>query len=164
MQRVGLAVVVIATVVSAGTAWAVRPKCRALDANDGALILEVANRSATKCTALLSSAMKKKRCTRSAKGKKVEYMSQYDHAGVKGKLTTVTCGAAELPKCRAIDAKTKTTIAEVAQKSSTRCAKLLASEVKHERCTKKNHGKRIAYTTRFEQRGAKAKRVALVCK
>ena len=163
MLRVGLAVVIVA-VLSGGTAWAVTPKCRALDANDGALILEVANPSAKKCTSLLTSAMKKKRCTRSAKGKKVEYMSQYDHRGAEGKLTTVTCGSAELPKCRAIDAKTKKTIAEVAQKSSARCAKMLATEVKHERCTKRNHGKRIRYTTRFEQRGAKAKRVALVCK
>jgi len=144
------------------TVWALTPKCRALDANDGALILEIANRSASKCTAMLSTAMKKRRCGHAARGKKVEYMSQYDHAGVQGKLTTVTCGAAELPKCTAVDVKTKATLAEVAQKSSSRCAALLAKEIKKERCTK--HGKKIVYRTRFQQPGAKGKRVALVCK
>jgi hypothetical protein len=98
------------------------------------------------------------------KGKLVEYMTQYDHNGVKGKLTTLTCGEAALPKCSAIDVKTKKTIAEVAQQSSTRCASLLAREVKHERCSKRTRGKKIEYKARFEQRGAKPKRVALVCK
>ena len=145
-------------------ASAATPKCRALDANDGALILEVANRSAAKCTAQLDAAMKKRGCTHAHTGKKVEFTSQYDHPGVKGKLTTLTCGVAELPKCRAIDLKTHSTIAEAAQKSSTRCAALLVTEVKKERCTRAKRGKKIEYKTSFEQRGAKAKRVAVVCK
>jgi hypothetical protein len=102
--------VIVAVLWGGSAAWARTPKCRALDANDGALILEVANRSASKCTALLTAAMKKKRCEHSAKGKQVEFMSHYDHDGVQGKLTAVRCGVTELPKCRAIDLKTKRTI------------------------------------------------------
>lgn len=155
---------VIVAVLVGGTARAAAPNCRALDANDGALILEASHRSATKCTALLKTAMKKRRCAHAAKGKQVEFMSHYDHKGVRGKIETVTCGLAEVPKCRAIDLRTKRTIAEVAHASSTRCARLLASEVKKERCTKRKAGARIAYATTFEQRGAKNKRSALVCK
>ena len=141
MGKTLCALVVVA--LFSGTASAVTPKCRALDANDGALILQVANRSATKCTSLLASAMKKRRCSRATRGKKVEYMSQYDHAGVRGKLTTVTCGVAEVPTCSAVDVKTKTTIAEVAYRSSSRCATMLAKEVKKERCTKAQRGARV---------------------
>ena len=148
----------------ASASWGATPKCRALDANDGALILELANRSAAKCTAALTAAMKKRGCAHAKKGKQVEFTTQYDHPGVKGKLTTLTCGVVELPKCRAIDLKTNATIAEASQKSSARCATLLATEVKKERCTKASHGKKIQYKTSFDQRGAKGKRVAVVCK
>jgi hypothetical protein len=154
---------VIVALLWGGTAFAAAPKCRALDANDGALILEAANYSAAKCTAMLAAAMKKRRCAGASNGKLVEYTAQYDHRGAHDKLTSVTCGVV-VPKCSAVDLKTKKTIAEVAQKSSTRCAKLLATEVKHERCTKAHRGKRIEYRTRFEQRGAKGRRAALVCK
>src|SRR5262245_14415767 len=95
---------VLVTVMGVGaSAWAAAPKCRALDANDGALILEIANRSAAQCTAMLAASMKKKRCAHALRGKKVEYMTQYDHPGVKGELTTLTCGpaVAAVPKCRA---------------------------------------------------------------
>jgi len=155
---------IVVALLWTSAAWSATPKCRALDANDGALILELANRSASKCTAALTAAMKRRGCAHAAKGKHVEFTTQYDHPGVKGKLTTLTCGAVELPKCRAIDVKTHATIAEAAQKSSARCATLLAVEVKKERCTKGSHGKKIQYKTSFEQRGAKAKRVAVVCK
>jgi hypothetical protein len=147
-------------------AYAITPKCRALDANDGALILEVKNASATKCTAQLAAAMKKRRCGH-AKGKQVEYMTQYDHKGVEGKLTTVTCGVAEkpeLPKCRALDIKTSSEIAEVAQKSSTRCDSLLRAEVKKDRCTKKMRGKKVAYKVKFEHKGVKGRRETVACK
>lgn len=154
-------------VVCARGAWAITPKCRALDANDGALILEVANGSATKCTATLATAMKKKRCAKAARGTKVEYMTQYDHKGVKGSLTSVTCGVAApvaTPTCRAVDVKTKETIAEVANKSSTRCKALLATAVKKKRCTAGRGGKKVAYRTQYEQKGAKGKVTTLTCR
>jgi hypothetical protein len=160
----GKTLCVLVALLWSGTAHARTHKCRALDANDGALILEVENRSATKCTALLTAAMKKRRCEHAPKGKQFEFTTHYDHSGAHGKLVTLSCGEVSLPKCRAIDLKTKRTIAEVAQASSARCAKLLATEVKKERCTKSRSGKRIAYASKFEQRGAKDKRVALVCK
>lgn len=148
------------TAARAGT-----PKCLALEASDGALILEIANASPTLCAAQLEVAMKKRRCPpRAARGATIEYTTYYEHPGVKGKLVTVSCAPPEPPRCRAIDDKTHSTIAVAAQPSSARCAALLASEVKKARCTKQPRGKKIAYTARFEQRGAKNARVALVCR
>lgn len=157
-------IAMLLVMLRAGPAHAVTPKCRALDANDGALILEIANQSAARCTSMLTAAMQKKRCAHAARGTKVEYMTQYDHGGVKGSLTTLTCGVVVLPKCRAVDLKTQATIATVEQQSSTRCATLLASAVNKQRCTKSSRGKKVEYKAQFEQRGAKAKRVSLVCK
>jgi hypothetical protein len=166
-------VIVAVLVLGTTAARAGTPKCLALDANDGALILESANASATRCAAQLEIAMKKRRCpARATRRATIEYTTYYEHRGVKGKLVTLSCAAAAraataaapaAPKCRAIDDRTRSAIAVASQASSARCALLLASEVKKQRCTKRTRGKKIAYTARFEQRGAKDKRVALVC-
>jgi hypothetical protein len=154
-----LVLVLWTTAARAGT-----PKCLALDANDGALILEIANPSPARCAAQLEVAMKKRRCpAHAARGATIEYTTYYEHPGVKGKLVTVSCAPPASPKCRAIDDRTHSTIAVAFQASSARCAQLLASVVKQERCTRRTRGKRIAYTARFDQRGAPDKRAALVC-
>ena len=170
------------------------PKCRALDANDGALLLEYASGSASSCAAQLEATMRKRRCTK-APGAQVEYTTQFDHRGVQGRLVTLACNppvakkaaakpvrtartartakptrvakvapAPKAPQCRAVDPRTKGTIAVAAQPSALRCAAVLAAEVKEKRCTKQTHGKKIEYATRFDQRGVKAGRAAATCK
>src|SRR5688572_9727520 len=110
----------IVAVGTAGSAEARTPTCRALDANDGALILERESRSSTKCTALLAASMEMRLCSKARPGTTIEYMTHYDHRGVRGKLTTLTCGDAQatkkVPKCRALEVKNKSTLAEAQQK------------------------------------------------
>src|SRR5262245_7464441 len=156
----------IVAVLALGTtaAWAGAPRCLALNANDGALILGIEDVSATRCAAKLEAAVKKRRCpARAAPGTKIEYTTYYEHRGVKGKLVTLPC-APPAPKCRAIEDRTRATIAVASQASSARCAALLAGEVRKERCTRRTRGKKIAYTARFEQRGARDQRGAVICK
>jgi hypothetical protein len=193
MGKLGLATLVC-VLVGAAPARADIPKCRALDANDGALLLEYANNSATTCAAQLEATMRKRRCTK-APGAQVEYTTNFEHRGVQGRLVTIQCNppvakkpaakpvrtarsarpakparvakvtpAPKAPQCRAVDLRTKGTIAVAAQPSALRCAAVLAAEVKEKRCTKQTHGKKIEYATRFDQRGVKDGRAAVTCK
>jgi len=137
--------------------------------------------------------MRKRRCTK-APGAQVEYTTQFDHRSVQGRLVTLACNppvakkaakpvrtartartakptrvakvtpAPKAPQCRAVDPRTKGTIAVAAQPLALRCAAVLAAEVKEKRCTKQTHGKKIEYATRFDQRGVKDGRAAVVCK
>jgi hypothetical protein len=148
------------TAARAGT-----PKCLALDANDGALILEIVNASPARCAEQLEVAMKKKRCPpRAARGVTIEYTTFFEHTGNKGKLVTLSCAPPEPPKCRAIEGKARAAIAVASHASSVRCELMLANLVKKQRCTRRTRGQKLAYTAQFEQRGAKDKRVALVCR
>lgn len=158
-------VIVAVLVLWTTAARAGTPKCLALDANDGALILEIVNVSPTRCAEQLEVAMKKKRCpARTARGATIEYDTFFEHTGQKGKLVTLSCAPPGPPKCRAVDDKARATLAVASHASGVRCELMLASQVKQARCTKRTRGKKIAYTARFEQRGVKDKRVALVCK
>lgn len=74
-------------------------KCRALDVGDGKLIAEAEDKSAIKCTSLLMTALRKHWCTAANKGKKFDYLSEFDHVigtgkfaqKMKGKKSTLTC-------------------------------------------------------------------------
>lgn len=73
------------------------PKCRALDVKDKSTIVEAENKSSTKCATLLTKELQKKWCTADNKGKKFDYMTDYDQTvgkkatKVKGKKASLTC-------------------------------------------------------------------------
>jgi hypothetical protein len=74
-------------------------RCRALDVGDNKLIAEVEDRSSIKCTGRLMTALKKQWCTAANKGKKFEYISDFDHVigtgrfaqKVKQRKSSLTC-------------------------------------------------------------------------
>jgi len=76
------------------------PKCRALDATDGKTVLaEAADKLSTECAKLLVGKLQQSWCTADNKGKKLDYLTEYDHvlgAGkwakpVKGTKAAFTC-------------------------------------------------------------------------
>ena len=166
----GRVVCILVTLLWGSAAWAAVPKCRALDARDGALILEIANRSAAECRVMLTAAMKQRRCTRAHHPASFEFESQYDHRGTRGTFVTVSCAAprppkpAKLPKCRAVDLETKKTIAEAASTGSAYCVDKLVPKVRKAWCTRARRGKRLEFQARFEHRHVRPKRVAMSCK
>ena len=109
MGRLAISVAILVLVGAAAQAQAAPLRCRALDANDGALLLEITNASAGQCAAQLEATMKKRRCTRGRA--EIEYSTQFDHAGVQGRLVTVPCAvqkAAKRPVKRAVKRTART--------------------------------------------------------
>ena len=59
--------------------------------------------------------MKKRRCTRAGHRKTFEYERHYEHRRMDRGLVTVSCARPEVPMCRAVDVKSRKTIAKVAR-------------------------------------------------
>jgi len=93
--------VMVALLISAATGIAAADgnRCRALDVGDQKLILEVEDRSVIKCSSTLMTALRKHWCSAANKGKKFDYISDFDHVIGKGRLaqkmkqrkSTLTC-------------------------------------------------------------------------
>ena len=79
------------------------PKCRALDVADNkTVIVEAEDKLQTKCTRLLTEALQKKWCTAENKGKKFDYMTDYDHTIGTGKFAKKIAGKKQTWTCRTV--------------------------------------------------------------
>jgi hypothetical protein len=79
------------------------PKCRALDVADNKVVIaEVEDKLTTKCTRLLTDALQKKWCTAENKGKKFDYMTDYDHMIGTGKFAKKVAGKKQTWTCRTV--------------------------------------------------------------
>lgn len=79
------------------------PKCRALDVADGKTVIALAeDKSNTKCVRLLTDQLKKKWCTAENKGKKFDYLTDYDHMIGKGKFAKKIQGKKQTWTCRTV--------------------------------------------------------------
>ncbi|HEU0033620.1 MAG TPA: hypothetical protein VFQ53_23485 [Kofleriaceae bacterium] len=79
---------------------AATPKCRALDTKDKTNVFaEAEQKSQLKCLQLLIPELRKKWCTAENKGKKFDYMTDYDHTiggkKIKGRKESITCKTVE---------------------------------------------------------------------
>ena len=79
------------------------PKCRALEVADGkTVIVEAEDKSNTKCVRLLIDQLQKKWCTAENKGKKFDYLTDYDHMIGKGKFAKKIQGKKQTWTCRTV--------------------------------------------------------------
>ena len=79
------------------------PKCRALDVTDNkTVIVEAEDKLATKCVRLLTDALQKKWCTADNKGKKFDYVTDYDHTVGSGKFAKKLAGKKQTWTCRTV--------------------------------------------------------------
>jgi hypothetical protein len=87
----------------ADAAPAATPKCRALDAADSkTVIAEAEDKLSTKCVRLLTDALQKKWCTAENKGKKFDYVTDYDHTIGTGKFAKKLAGKKQTWTCRTV--------------------------------------------------------------
>lgn len=79
------------------------PKCRALDVADPkTVIVEAEDKLTTKCTRLLIEALQKKWCTAENKGKKFDYMTDFDHMIGTGKFAKKVAGKKQSLTCHTV--------------------------------------------------------------
>jgi len=77
------------------------PKCRALDAADGKTVLaEAADSLSTQCAKLLVDKLQQSWCTADNKGKKLDYVTDYDHVLGAGKWAKPVKGTKQSFSCR----------------------------------------------------------------
>jgi hypothetical protein len=82
---------------------ATTPKCRALDVADNKIVIaEAEDKLSTKCVRLLTDALQKKWCTAENKGKKFDYMTDYDHTIGTGKFAKKIAGKKQTWTCRTV--------------------------------------------------------------
>jgi hypothetical protein len=87
----------------ADKAPAASSKCRALDVNDNKIVIvEVEDKLSTKCTRLMIDALQKKWCTAENKGKKFDYLTDYDHTIGTGKFAKKIAGKKQTWTCRTV--------------------------------------------------------------
>ena len=87
----------------ADAAPATTPKCRALDVADNKIVIaEAEDKLSTKCVRLLTDALQKKWCTAENKGKKFDYMTDYDHTVGTGKFAKKIAGKKQTWTCRTV--------------------------------------------------------------
>jgi hypothetical protein len=87
----------------ADAAPAATPKCRALDVADNkTVIAEAEDKLSTKCVRMLTEALQKKWCTAENKGKKFDYMTDYDHMIGTGKFAKKMTGKKQTWTCRTV--------------------------------------------------------------
>lgn len=78
------------------------PRCRALDAGDGKTVLaEAADNLSTQCAKLLVEKLQQSWCTADNKGKKLDYVTDYDHVLGAGKWAKPVKGTKQSFTCRA---------------------------------------------------------------
>ncbi|HEY5923013.1 MAG TPA: hypothetical protein VIV11_15140 [Kofleriaceae bacterium] len=79
------------------------PKCRALEVADSkTVIAEAEDKLSTKCVRLLTDALQKKWCTAENKGKKFDYLTDYDHTIGTGKFAKKIQGKKQTWTCRTV--------------------------------------------------------------
>lgn len=77
------------------------PKCRALDVADAKLVIaEAEDKLSTQCLKLLIEKLQQKWCTTENKGKKFEYVTEYDHVLGAGKFAKPVKGSKQTHTCR----------------------------------------------------------------
>lgn len=78
------------------------PACRALGVDDKALIVQAEDKLFTKCTRLLVEKLEAKWCTADAKGKKLNYVIEFDHTMGSGKYAKPVKGGKRSLTCRRV--------------------------------------------------------------
>jgi len=79
-------------------------KCRALDPKDEKIVFaEAEDKLSTKCVRLLTAELQKKWCSAENKGKKFEYVTNYDHTIGTGKFAKQIKGKASTHTCRVVN-------------------------------------------------------------
>jgi len=77
------------------------PKCRALDAADANVVIaEAADKLSTQCLKLLVEKVHQTWCTADNKGKKLDYVTEYDHVLGAGKYAKPVKGSKQSLTCR----------------------------------------------------------------
>jgi len=77
------------------------PKCRALDAADSKTVLaEAADKLSTQCAKLLVEKLQQTWCTADNKGKKLDYMTDFDHVLGAGKWAKPVKGSKQAFTCK----------------------------------------------------------------